>query len=140
MIGKRGGLAAGGLNYLLNLVVKIYWRIEVMKRDEVLDEAKELINGPRATDYGDAYDNHSRIATGWNVIISGAMKSHGHVTPAHVALMMDWVKSARLIETIDHEDSWIDKAGYSALGAEHTDRDKSSISDIIDRMRTKNAK
>ena len=62
------------------------------------------------------------------------------MTPAHVALMMDWVKSARLIETIDHEDSWIDKAGYSALGAEHTDRDKSSISDIIDRMRTKNAK
>jgi hypothetical protein len=54
--------------------------------------------------------------------------------------MMDWVKSARLIETIDHEDSWIDKAGYSALGAEHTDRDKSSISEIIDRMRTKNAK
>ena len=111
-----------------------------MKRDEVLDKAKELINGQRAKDYGDAYDNHSRIATGWNVIISGAMKSHGHVTPAHVTLMMDWVKSARLIETIDHEDSWVDKAGYSALGSEHTDRDKSSISEIIDRMRTKNAK
>jgi hypothetical protein len=32
--------------------------------------------------------------------------------------MMDWVKTSRLIETIDHEDSWIDKAGYTALGAE----------------------
>jgi hypothetical protein len=33
-----------------------------------------------------------------------------------VALMMDWVKTARLLETIDHNDSWIDKVGYSALG------------------------
>ena len=99
-----------------------------MKRDEVLDTAKELING------------HGRIAEGWNIIIGGALKSHGHVTPAHVALMMDWVKSARLVENIDHEDSWIDKAGYSALGAEHTARDKSSMFDIMDRMREKNAR
>jgi hypothetical protein len=34
----------------------------------------------------------------------------------HVALMMDWVKTARLLQTPDHEDSWIDKCGYSALG------------------------
>ena len=111
-----------------------------MKRDEVLDKAKELINGQRAKDYGDAYHNHGRIAEGWNIIISGALKSHGHVTPAHVALMMDWVKSARLVENIDHEDSWVDKAGYSALGSEHTARDKSSVSEIIDRMREKNAR
>jgi hypothetical protein len=38
------------------------------------------------------------------------------VTAKHVALMMDWVKTARLLETIDHEDSWVDKVGYSALG------------------------
>jgi hypothetical protein len=111
-----------------------------MKRDEVLDTAKELINGQRAQDYGDAYDNHSRIASGWNIIISGALKSHGHLTPSHVALMMDWVKSARLVENIDHQDSWVDKCGYSALGAEHTARDKASVSEIIDRMRAKNAK
>jgi hypothetical protein len=119
-----------------------------MKRDEVLDTAKELINGQRAADYGDAYDNHGRIAEGWNIIIGGALKSHGHVTPAHVALMMDWVKSARLVENIDHEDSWVDKAGYSALGSEHIDRDKKSVpsillprhKEIIQRMREKNAK
>ena len=46
------------------------------------------------------------------------MEKHGQITPAHVTLMMDWVKTSRLIETIDHEDSWIDKAGYTALGAE----------------------
>ena len=64
------------------------------------------------------YENHQRIADGWNIIIEGAIEKHGQITPAHVTLMMDWVKTSRLIETIDHEDSWIDKAGYTALGAE----------------------
>jgi hypothetical protein len=42
----------------------------------------------------------------------------------HVALMMDWVKTSRLLATIDHYDSWIDKAAYSALGAEFAEREK----------------
>jgi hypothetical protein len=32
--------------------------------------------------------------------------------------MMDWVKTSRLLETLDHPDSWVDKAAYSALGGE----------------------
>ena len=40
-----------------------------MRRNETIDAAKELINGDRAKDYGDAYDNHARIAEGWNVIM-----------------------------------------------------------------------
>ena len=95
-----------------------------MKRDEILDAAKALINGKRAEDYGDAYFNHERIAGGWNIILQSAMLSHGKITPAHVALMMDWVKTSRLLESIDHPDSWVDKAGYTALGAEFADHDK----------------
>jgi hypothetical protein len=107
-----------------------------LKRDEVLDAAKKLINGPRAKDYGDAYENHGRIADGWNVIINGALKSHGYVTPAHVTLMMDWVKTSRLLETIDHEDSWIDKAGYTGLGAEFVERDARPVDKIIEEVKT----
>ncbi len=91
-----------------------------MKREDVLEEALKLITGDRAEHYGDAFENHARIAEGWNIIIKGAMMSHGLLTPAHVALMMDWVKTSRLLETIDHLDSWVDKCGYSALGAEFT--------------------
>ena len=36
-----------------------------MTRDEILDTAKELINGQRAKDYGDAEENFQRIADGW---------------------------------------------------------------------------
>ena len=89
-----------------------------MKRDEILDLSKELINGQRAKDYGDAFDNHNRIAEGWNIITKSALVSHGELTAQHVVLMMDWVKTARLLNTLDHDDSWIDKVGYSALGVE----------------------
>jgi|TARA_R110000744_G_scaffold115281_2_gene215662 hypothetical protein len=103
-----------------------------MKRDAVLDAAKELINGDRAKDYGDAYQNHARIADGWNVILKGALQTHGDLTPAHVVLMMDWVKTSRLLQTIDHDDSWVDKAGYTALGAEIAERDSRPVEQIIE--------
>ena len=89
-----------------------------MNRDDVLNQARELLKGPRAKDYGDALINHQRIAIGWDVIAKTAIKKHGKVTAAHVALMMDWVKTSRLLESIDHKDSWIDKAGYTGLGGE----------------------
>ena len=95
-----------------------------MKRDEVLNTAKELINGDRAKDYGDAFDNFGRIATGWNAIIKEAMMTDGYVTEQHVALMMDWLKTARLLNDLSKEDSWIDKCGYSALGGEFIERKK----------------
>tara|TARA_R110002073_G_scaffold319293_1_gene493850 strand:+ start:413 stop:547 length:135 start_codon:yes stop_codon:yes gene_type:complete len=44
-----------------------------MKRDEILKQAEALINGDRAKDYGDAFDNFGRIAAGWNAIIQEAM-------------------------------------------------------------------
>lgn len=87
-------------------------------RDEILETANNLVNGDREADYGSAVTNFNRIKTGWNVIINAALASHGEINEGHVALMMDWVKTSRLLASIDHEDSWVDKAAYSALGAE----------------------
>ena len=95
-----------------------------MKRDEVLHTANEYINGPRAEDYGSAFENFQRISDGWNVIMQNALNTHGYLTPAHVALMMDWLKTARLLNNLDSDDGWIDKAGYAALGAECAERTK----------------
>ena len=36
-----------------------------MNRNEALDKAKALVTGDRAKDYGNAYDNHARIAKLW---------------------------------------------------------------------------
>ena len=69
-----------------------------MKRDEILQEAERMINGPRAKDYGDAYLNHERIAKMWKVLL-------GHdVTVEQVYMCMIAVKLSRLIETPTHED------------------------------------
>ena len=103
-----------------------------MSRSECLDKAKEVINGQRAKDYGDAFENHGRIADGWNVIVIAALTDQGYLTEKHVVLMMDWVKTARLLHSPDHDDSWMDKVGYSALGAEFCDNEK----EIQDRLKS----
>jgi len=82
---------------------------------DVLEEAKDLIYGQRADDYGDAQSNFQRMADLVNPIIR---KADGNLTATDMALVMIQVKIARLQETPDHEDSWIDIAGYAALGAQ----------------------
>ena len=82
------------------------------KREEILEEAERLVNGNRAKDYGDADENHDRIAKMWSVLLGK------EVTVRQVYQCMVAVKLCRLIETPDHEDSWIDICGYGALGGE----------------------
>jgi hypothetical protein len=94
-----------------------------MTREDILDKALNLITGDRAKQYGDAKDNHIAIATGWNHIVQRAYDTHGTLTPEHVALMMDWLKTCRLLTDVTHEDSWVDKAGYTALGGEIATKD-----------------
>ena len=83
-----------------------------MNRKEILDKAEKKINGPRAKDYGDAHENHERIAKMWSVLLER------DVTVAQVYQCMIAVKLSRLIETPDHEDSCLDICGYGALGGE----------------------
>ena len=40
-----------------------------MKREEILKKAESLVNGPRAKEYGDAHENHKRIAKMWSVLL-----------------------------------------------------------------------
>jgi|TARA_R100000388_G_C7096086_1_gene89939 hypothetical protein len=87
-----------------------------MKREQILDKAKTLISGERAKDYGDAYLNHKRIAELWSPILDK------DITVEQVYACMIAVKLSRLIETPNHEDSWIDICGYAALGGEKNER------------------
>jgi len=83
-----------------------------MKRAEVLSKAESLVNGPRAKEYGDAHENHARIAKMWSVLLDT------EVSVEQVYQCMIAVKLARLTVTPEHEDSWIDICGYAALGGE----------------------
>ena len=92
-----------------------------MTRDELLEEAKMLINGPRAEQYDSALINHERIATIWNVLLQRKLLSK--ITPEEVTMMMIGLKLARLSQDVDQNDTWIDIIGYAALGGEIKDAD-----------------
>lgn len=83
-----------------------------MFRGEILDEANRLTHGDRDKNYGTPYVNHKRIADIWSVILGI------EVTPSQVALCMAGVKIARLVETPDHIDSFVDGAAYIAIAGE----------------------
>jgi len=89
-----------------------------VNRVDVLNQAEQLINGPRAKDYGDARENFGRVAQVWSALLDQ------HIEPEQVALCMTALKMCRLAKTLDHTDSWIDAAGYIALGAEIATKDK----------------
>ena len=81
-------------------------------RQEVLSVADNLINGSREQEYGSVLANFTMIAQLWETAFGW------DADPAKVALAMDLVKTARLLTNPQHFDSWTDKAGYAALGAE----------------------
>ena len=83
-----------------------------MRRDKALDKAKALVTGDRAKDYGNAYDNHARIAKLWSAIIGV------QISDRIVYLCMIALKIARLVQNEKHIDSWIDICGYGSLGSE----------------------
>ena len=81
-----------------------------MKREELLEKAESLVNGPRAKHYGDAYENHERIAKLWSVVLGV------DITVPQVYLCLNQLKVSRLIQTPDHEGllggySWIRRSG-----------------------------
>lgn len=85
---------------------------EVFDRDRVLDTAKNIINHDRNDSYGTAKESFSRISDLWTVYLGK------NVYPWDVANMMILLKVSRLANSEDHIDSWVDIAGYAALGCE----------------------
>lgn len=76
-----------------------------MHRDELLDKAKKVVSGPREKSL-------AVIGKLWSVVLGTELR------PGDVALMMALLKIARLIRDNYHEDSWVDLAGYAAIGSE----------------------
>lgn len=83
-----------------------------MNRRECLEFAKICVLNDRNNEYGGPEDSFGTIAALWTVILGRA------ITMTEVALCLDALKTARLIKNPSHVDSWIDKAGYAACGAE----------------------
>lgn len=92
-----------------------------MNAGDMLLKAAELVGGQRATDYGDKYVNHRRIADLWNIWFKetragdNALSECQEVVAYDVAMMMLLLKIARLMHSPGHQDSHIDIAGYASI-------------------------
>lgn len=88
-----------------------------MNRKKLLELAIERTVKPEG-EYGTPENNFEIIAAFWEVYLRAKYQVDIRLHPVDVALMMDLLKTARLIKTPTHLDSWVDKGGYSACGAE----------------------
>lgn len=81
--------------------------------DTILDTAKGLIYGDRQEQYGSALQSFTNIADGWAIILRSKLREGEVITAEEAALMLDWFKTTRLLNTPGHMDSLVDKAGYT---------------------------
>ena len=87
-------------------------------RQEILNEAAELVTRQRESDYGTPAQSYTRIAHFWSVYTGVDL------TAADVALMMTLLKVARAQHNPASLDSWVDIAGYAATGGEAATAEK----------------
>lgn len=81
-----------------------------MNRSNILKQAEVYITKDRAATHGGAEDSFGAIAAMWSAYLGREVKGHD------VCAMMALLKIARIKGNPKHLDSWIDVAGYSAIG------------------------
>ena len=83
-----------------------------MKREEILNKAKECVCGSREQDYGSPENNFWKIAHLWSEYLEY------EIYPVDVAMMMALLKIVRIKNGGGSGDSFVDLAGYAACGGE----------------------
>lgn len=86
-----------------------------MDRKQTLEAATKCVCGERQDQYGSPKDNFDVIAKLWTDYIGAT------ITATDVAMMLCLLKIARIKTGSVTEDSFVDLAGYAALGAEVED-------------------
>jgi len=90
---------------------------DVPMRAAVLDDAKQAVCSDRNAEYGEPIDNFGRWA--------GACNSLGYrgpggrdLKPHDLAVIMGLGKLSRSVQSPGKADTWVDLAGYAAVGYE----------------------
>lgn len=90
-------------------------------RASLLDEAKELVTGPRNNQYGPPNQDFQRSADALSAMGYRKTTATGEVVnlESHdIAIFQAIVKISRITWTPSKRDSWTDLAGYAACGYE----------------------
>jgi len=86
-------------------------------KQALADEAVRIVTGARRSAYGKPEQNFERIVRLWNAHMLNTSRD-GNLTPVDVATFCRLIKEARLAETPDHKDSFVDILGYTLCQAE----------------------
>jgi hypothetical protein len=85
-------------------------------RERVLTKATDAVMGARNNRYGPPKQDFDRSAGVLNSL--GFQFQGGRIQSYHIAMIQAAVKLSRLTWSPNHEDSWVDLAGYAACGYE----------------------
>jgi hypothetical protein len=91
--------------------------LEMEIKQTLAEEAVRIVNGARRSAYGRPEQNFERIARLWNAHMLNTQRD-GNLTAVDVATFCRLIKEARLAETPDHRDSFVDILGYTLCQAE----------------------
>lgn len=83
-----------------------------MTREEILEQAKQIVCTDREETYGEPENNFSLIAALWSTYISKEL------SPEDVAIMMALLKIARIKAGKHKADNYIDLCGYASCAGE----------------------
>lgn len=84
---------------------------KISERGKLLEDAKKIVCGERAEQYGDVESCFSTIGHLWTSYLGS------EISARDVSNMMVLLKIARN-KSGGHRDNWVDIAGYAACGAE----------------------
>ena len=87
-----------------------------MNRSEILSEANACITKDRAATHGNAEDNFTAIARGWEWWLM--MRKVGPLNSFDVAMLMVLFKAVRFRGNPTNSENALDAVGYSALAGE----------------------
>jgi hypothetical protein len=91
------------------------------KRESILHTANDIIHGDREKDYGSPVDSFTRLAEALNLVLRPKLAEGVELDAVDAAVLMIAMKLSRLAGGDRKDDTWVDLAGYSALGAEVRD-------------------
>ena len=87
-------------------------------KENILQQAKELVSNDRESTHGDARQNHEQIAEFWNIFLDNKLKPMAAITCDDVAVMMALLKISRSQRGKANVDDYVDASAYMAIAGE----------------------
>jgi hypothetical protein len=83
-----------------------------MTRQEILRAAEDCVCRDRQATHGAPENSFGKLAAVWSARLGIP------ITPAQAAILLSDLKTVRAWDNPDHDDNWVDGAGYMACGGE----------------------